>query len=230
MNVWQIDLKVYLLKNISHKGVMKKVTAFIDNTLEKDEYWKKYHKESRNKFYCYNLLYPIEKNGEYREGSIYTIQIRTVLEELKDYFIESLKDNVTIEMKGLVTKEQLLKQKYISKLISVTPVVIKTQKLYWRDELSIEEYLNLLRINLTKKYNEFYKTKLDENIEIFSGIRFKSKMPVSTKYKDISILGEKIELEIAKNEIAQKLAFFALGVGCGCMAARGFSYVNPRWV
>ena len=73
-------------------------------------------------------------------------------------------------------------------------------------------------------------TIADENIDLFNFIEFKNKVPVKVKYKNINLLGDKLTLGIAKNETAQKLAFLCLSVGLGEMNARGFSYMNPRWV
>ncbi|WP_410208350.1 CRISPR-associated endoribonuclease Cas6 [Fusobacterium sp.] len=231
IDLWQIELKVFLLRDIDYKDVMIKVAAFIDTTLKKNEKWKEFHKAKRYKGYSFNSLYPISRNGVYKKGRVYTVQIRTVIEELKDFFSNELQENSTEEMKGLVTKVIKIKNgKILDKLISVTPLIIKSDKPYWREDLTIEEFLERIRIILTKQYNEFYNDKIDEEIQIFTGIRFKNKCPIATKYKSILILGEKVELDIAKNETAQKLAFLSLGTGAGHMAARGFSFMNPRWI
>ena len=138
--------------------------------------------------------------------------------------------NITKELKGLIIKEKEIKYRYIDKLVSVTPTIIKTENGYWRENITLEEYENRLKLNIIKKYNSIFNEKIDENIDLFNFIDFKNKVPLKVKYKNINLLGDKLTLGIAKNETAQKLAFLCLSVGLGEMNARGFSYMNPRWV
>lgn len=230
INLWQIELKVFLLKDIAYRDVVTKVATFIDSALLNDEKWSTYHLEQKYKGYSFNSLYPIMKNGIYKKGRVYTVQIRTVVEELKDFFMESLKDNVTEEMKGLLTHVRPMKtKKSIDKLISVTPLVIKTKKSYWRKEMNVEQFLKKICTSITNQYKELYGGTIDENVPIFTGIKFRNRFPIVTRYKKVKLLGEKVVLEVADNEIAQKLAFLSLGVGAGHMGARGFSFMNPRW-
>ena len=55
-------------------------------------------------------------------------------------------------------------------------------------------------------------------------------MPVKIPYKNIHLLGDKIDLEIANNEMAQKLAYFALGVGLGENNSRSCGFVNYKYL
>ena len=231
MESWVLELKVFLLEDIESHSAIEKIAALIDSTFDKSEYWKKYHKEKKVKEYCFNSFYPVKVNAQkYNAGEIYTVQIRTISKELKELFMKYLKDNITKELKGLIIKEKEIKYRYIDKLVSVTPTIIKTENGYWRENITLEEYENRLKLNIIKKYNSIFNEKIDENIDLFNFIEFKNKVPVKVKYKNINLLGDKLTLGIAKNETAQKLAFLCLSVGLGEMNARGFSYMNPRWV
>ncbi len=57
-----------------------------------------------------------------------------------------------------------------------------------------------------------------------------NKKPIATKYKDISILGDKIKFMISDNEQAQKIVNFALGTGLGEMNSRGLGFINYRYL
>ena len=231
MESWVLELKVFLLEDIESHSAIEKIAALIDSTFDKSEYWKKYHKDKKVKEYCFNSFYPVKVNAQkYNAGEIYTVQIRTISKELKEHFMKYLKDNITKELKGLIIKEKEIKYRYIDKLVSVTPTIIKTENGYWRENITLEEYENRLKLNIIKKYNSIFNEKIDENIDLFIFIEFKNKVPVKVKYKNINLLGDKLTLGIAKNETAQKLAFLCLSVGLGEMNARGFSYMNPRWV
>lgn len=227
IQLWLLELKLYLLEDIEKKDCLSKISYFIDSTLKKDETYLEYHQKRIFKGYVFNSLYPIEKE-KYRSGNIYTIQIRTINKELKNFFMRNLKDNTTKELKGLVISEKKIGYKYIDKLISVTPIVIKTENAYWRGNLTTEDFLNRIKNNLIKKYQSFYNENLDENEELFEKIEFKNLVPIKCSYKNINLLGDKVVLTVSKNPTAQKLAFLSLGAGLSEMASRGYSYVNPR--
>ena len=61
-------------------------------------------------------------------------------------------------------------------------------------------------------------------------IKFENIKPISTKYKNISLLGDKMTLYIAENEMAQEMAYFILGTGLLEMGSRGFGYCNYKWI
>ena len=49
-------------------------------------------------------------------------------------------------------------------------------------------------------------------------------------YKNIHLLGDKISIEIAQNERAQKLAYLALGTGVLENNSRGFGFMNYEYL
>ncbi len=227
IKMWKLELKVYLLENINKKDCLTKITYFIDSVLKNNEKFLKYHNERVPKGYVFNSFYPLEKE-EYCAGKIYTIQIRTVNKELKDYLMENLQNNYTKEIKGLTISERKIEYRYIDKLFSVTPIILKTEDGYWRSSMTVDDFLNRLKINLMKKYKLFYGEELDETENIFEKVEFRNTGPIKCSYKNINLLGDKVILTVAKNSTAQKLAFLSLGAGLSEMASRGYSYVNPR--
>lgn len=228
IQVWQINVKVILLQTIYLEELMTKIAYFIDHAFLDNPKWKEYHKSNNTKLYCFNSLYPIEKTGVYNIDGVYTIQIRTVSEDLKNYLLTALKNNETKEIKTVSLTVDNLDYQHLKKLVSVTPLILKTTGGYWKDYLIQREFLEELNRNIIKKYNYFTNSSID-NINIFKSVKFLNKGPVSKKYKNIRILGDKVQLEIEDNSLAQQLAYFCLGTGCGCMTGRGFSFVNPRW-
>ena len=142
--------------------------------------------------------------------------------------MKNLHNNYTREIKGLTISERKIEYRYIDRLFSVTPIILKTENGYWRGNMDVDNFLDRLKINLIKKYNQFYEEKLDETENIFEKIEFRNDVPIKCSYKNINLLGDKVILTIAKNPTAQKLAFLSLGAGLSEMASRGYSYVNPR--
>lgn len=226
MEIYELNIKVYLLKDIAIDRIQQYITYFIDNTLIKEDEFAKKHAVNDYKYYTFDSLYPLAKQGIYHKNKIYTFRLRTIDSRLADYFYNNLAKNRTDELQGLTIMIKILKNKLIKKIYTLTPAVLKTTQGYWKNSLNLEEFEERLKVNLIKKYNQIYNCKMNENFQLYYQINFKNKVPVSRKYKDIKLLGDMIELEIAENENAQKLAWLAIGTGLLEMNARGFGFVN----
>lgn len=226
MEVYEINLKLFLLHDILQDEALEKIGDLIDKSLSKNEKYLNFHQENRYKFYTFNSLFNSGGGKVFKEGGIYLIKVRTIDGGLADYFVENLANEYTDYIKGLTTEKRLLKQRPIEKIYNITPTVIKTEKGYWRGQISLDDYERRLTENLIKKYNQFYNTKIDEKFELFRSIEFNNRKPISTNYKNISFLGDKLDLYIADNARAQKLAFFSLAAGIGEMGSRGFGFMN----
>lgn len=229
MKVYEIMLKVYLLEDIKVPEAQEKILKLIDNTLGKSEDTLEFHNKNEFKNYCFNSFYPLEKDGIYKEGNIYTITIRTIDKFLADYFNKKISFSYTPAIKALQSKMRVMSVKKLKRIYSITPIVIKNEGGYWRNIIDFSEFENRLKVNLIKKYNNIYGEKIDENFDLYSSIELKNRTPTSMNYKGRKMLGDKISLEICDNESAQKLAYMALGCGMGEMNARGFGFMGFRW-
>jgi len=230
VKVYELTLKVFLLKDIKSDESLEKIANIIDKTLARNNQLLDFHEENIYKNYTFNSFYPIEKDKIYHEGKIYSVKIRTINEELVQYFKKNLANEYTEYIKALILECRVIPQRHIEKIYSITPAIIKTEKGYWKSNLSLEEFEKRIKYNLIKKYNRYFKTKIDEKFNLFRVISFKNNKPISCSYKNVNILGDKVTLVIDENEIAQKLAYFSLGVGIGEMNARGYGFVNYKWI
>lgn len=228
--VRELKVKVYLLKDIKLKDVNVNITRLIDKCLSRDKYYLEFHNKNNFKNYCFNLLYPLEKTKIYRAGNIYTFILRSVDEELADFISKNLTNEYTNEIKVLTINDSIIPKKIISDVYSITPVVIKLDEGYWRNNISVEEFELRLKENIIKKYNDFYNTKIDEDFEIFNHIKFNNVKPIATDFKNVSILGDKLNIKIAENSMSQELTYFMLGAGIGEMNSRSFGFVNFKWL
>lgn len=229
MNVYEIYFKVYLLKDIELKEVKNEILRIIDITLGKTEETLSLHNKNIYKNYCFNSFYPLERDGLYKADTIYTITIRTIDRNLANYFNRRLPLAYTPSIRGLKTNMRTIPVKKITRLYSITPVVIKNDCGYWRNVLSVESFERRLRENLIKKYNEFFNEKIDESFDFYTTMEMLNTMPIGSRYKERTLLGDKISIEVCDNEEAQKLAYIALGTGIGEMNARGFGYVGYKF-
>ncbi len=230
IKVMQIRLKIYLLKDIPVSGIQAETASLIDRGLVQSTELARLHDENKYKNYCYDSLFPIEPDRIYHRDKIYTLTIRTIDGKLARFFERQLVNGYTETMKALTAEIKLISQKHIDLLFSLTPVILKCESGFWKDTLSIEQYEERLKINLLKKWNQFYGEKLSEDFELFTGIEFLNKAPIAVEYKGIRLLGDKLRLHIAENRTAQALAQMAVGTGIGEMNARGYGTCNYRWL
>lgn len=230
MQVYQIRIKLYMLTDVVLNRIQTNLTAFIDKGFLENKELLQMHEENRFKNYCYDLPYPAEKDKIYKKGKIYTVTVRTIDPKLAKYFQEVCVNSYTDEVKGLTSEIRIIPKKVIDSLYTLTPVILKDDKGYWRKHMQLAEFENQLKVNLIKKWNTFTGEKLSEDFSLYTLLEFLNETPVPMEYKSIKLLGDKIRLQIADNEIAQKLAYMALGTGLLSMNSRGAGYVNYRWL
>lgn len=229
MNVYELNLKVFLLKNIASVKSTESIAELIDRSFINTDEMKKFHKERKFKFYTFNSFYPLEADKTYKAGKVYTVLIRSVNENLVKYFEKYLANEYTDKIKALTIETKVISKKYIQKLYSVTPCVAKFDG-YWKGKYNLSEYEDRMKINLIKKYQEFSDIKLDENFELFTHISFDNEKPILIPIKNINLLGDKLTLQVAENETAQTLSYFALGVGLCELNSRGCGFMNYKYL
>ncbi|URZ02300.1 CRISPR-associated endoribonuclease Cas6 [Clostridium felsineum] len=230
LKVYEFSIKIYLLETIQEKDVLQIISEVIDKSFTKSPELAEFHETNTYKMYVFNGLYPISREKIYSKGSIYTFQIRTVDEKLCNHFEKILVNEYTDKIKVLTVFKRIIPKKNIDKIYSITPCIEKFEDGYWKNNHSIEEFQKRLTDNLIKKYNKFSGKKIDEETELFTLVEFNNKKPIAVNYKNIKFLADKITLYVAGNSIAEELAYFAIGVGILELNARGFGYINYKWM
>ena len=230
MEVYENKVKIYLLKDIKSEDVQIEICKIIDTALGKDEQWEAFHNKNEFKNYCFDCLYPIPDDKVYKSGQIYTFTVRTIDAKLAQYLNEFLANEYNSTIKCLTTEIRTIPKKFIEKIYSLTPAVLKDDAGYWKDKLSLKDFEIRLKVNLIKKYNTINNTKIDEDFDLYTSIEFKNKKPCPIKYKNIKLLGDKISLNISDDKIAQDIAYMAIGTGILENNGRGSGFVNYRWL
>jgi len=228
MKVWQLALKVYIKKDIPMDESQIEISKIIDQCLSKDEEFLNFHNNNQYKWYSFSSFYPIEKEKVYLAGKIYIITIRTAEEKIVNHFQRFLDNESSEVIKAITIETKIIPKKYIERIYSITPAVAKFENGYWRTHESVETFEKRLKENLIKKYNSFTKQKINEEFDLFTFMKFDNQKPIATKYKDIKLIGDKITLNVAENNLAQDLAYFALGTGLLEMNSRGFGFINYK--
>lgn len=229
--VYEIDVKIFSLRDFGQDIAGSVVSGLIDTCLCKNEKFLEFHKKNFYKQYVMNMPYQLEEDGIYKKEKVYTVKVRTVDRELMDYLMMSLPETTTEYLKGLMTKVRVVPRKHICKLYSITPIIMKFGGIgYWKNHISFEKYEQLLKTNLIKKFNQFTNKKLDEDFRFYTSISKLNRKPVKVCYKNIILLGDKFEMEIADNETAQELSYFSLASGLGENNSRSCGYVNYKFL
>jgi CRISPR-associated endoribonuclease Cas6 len=224
--VYEITTQVFMLKSINANQGSETIAALLDNALCLDDDFKKLHQENKFKNYSFGNLTPIEESFMFNKGNIYSFKFRTIDKGLCDYFKNAIEHAHTDRVKVLTVELKIVPRKHISKIYTSTPAIFTTKKGYWRDKGSITLVEDMMVNNLVKNYAEFTGINLGDDLEVFNTITIKNKKPLPSRYKGMFLLGDKFELRIANNHIAQELAYFCLGVSLGEKGSRGFGFAN----
>jgi CRISPR associated protein Cas6. len=217
------------MKNIALTNMLSEISAFVDTTFASEEKMLEFHRSYVYKNYVVSGYKELEKDKCYKEGKLYTFSLRCVQKDLRDFFLDKLSNAQTNTMKGLVTSMKIIPKLFIEKLYTITPALIKVEGAgYWKGTLTFEEYEKRMFINAVKKYKQLTGKEIEENFSLYYRINFLNQKPMASSYKGIKLLGDKVELHIAENEMAQELAYLLLGVGILENNSRGYGFLNYK--
>ena len=231
MLVFEYQCRVSFRNPLNYEKAAEVISGYIDRALGRQENYLDFHKSREFKYYCFDLPYPFESSRVYEAGKVYTVRIRTVKQDLAEYFSQMLPYHRAGEVCGMGGDLKIITKKMLECVYSLTPILMKDPDHgYWRTHMSLDQYEEWLKVNLIKKYNHFTGKKLDENFQLYELIEFKNRKPVRCDYKGITLLGDKISFITSKNETAQELWYFALGAGLGENCSRGNGFMNYRYL
>lgn len=240
MKVYEGTLKLYLLKDVFNKTYQEKIAAVIDKSFLVSDDKKSFHKERKLKGYVFNGFFDKnakDKDFKYPAGSVYSVRIRSLDENLMEFFKCYLGKIRTEEMQALTFEYRTLPDNIVQRIYSVTPAVCKFEDGYWKNSHTLEDVLQRIEQNARKKlamFNEEVENDIDfiinaKKLNNYPIIReFNRKSSKEVENQKIKLLCDKFEFEISPNESSQKLAKAIIGAGLLEMNARGFGYVNVK--
>ena len=207
------NLKVIAMpkRDIKNEEAYEKISKLIANAMLRDDELKQTHEKNEYKNYVFCNLYPVQKNGTYNAGSIYTFDIRfinlSIAIKMKQFLSIIQNDDLKIVMSNLETNSQ----RKIKRLITLTPAVITTDKGDYKIDNNMQFVKKRILANTQKKYNQIYNEKVD--VDFIDEIKQTNQKPIKIPYKNIYMLGNKFEITVKEDEISQNLAYLALSVG-----------------
>ena len=227
-----------------------KLQGFVYSLLKETEY-NILHDKKGYKFFCFSNIFPV---GTIKIGDIKNLLISSpdhlfvkFLEEELKKLVDSGKAINIGEMLFKVENVSLIKTKLgrNCRLISATPIVIripeknydrydipqkfrKKRYVYWRPCYSFEAFIKQLEENLIKKYNEFYRTDIEE-FPVFEQFIYKKSTcnHVVINYKEQKLISSVWEFIFSHmDKERKKLLEFGLDCGFGERNSLGFGFMN----
>ena len=233
MTVYEITLKIYIMQDIPIPKIYTELTKYIDSYLAQHAFYREFHEKNLIKGYSFDLPVKIEKGMKaYKSDQIYQFRIRTVDQMLLSYLLEGIADHKTDAVKGLTRTVRQIPNRPIASVHTLTPVVLKNadHKGYWRDCMSFEEFEQELCAGLIRQYEIYTGEQVEKKLPLYDQIELQSKCAVGVPYKGITLLGDKVSMQVSDNEMAQKVLYFALANSMGTMGSRGCGFLGYRFV
>lgn len=233
MTVYEMTIRIYISKSIKVSEMQSEIAHFIDSYLEKDQEFTKFHEDRAPKCYTFDLPYPLEKGmREYKGDNIYQFRIRTLNEEFLSYCLNGIADHRTDQVKGLVRTVKTIPHRQISSVYSLTPIVLSDAggRGYWRDVMSFAQFEEMLKKSVIHQYEVHTGEKVDSDFSLYDQIELKNKCAIGVPYKGITLLGDKVTMQVSDNDMAQKIVYYLLGSGMGTRGSRGMGFLGYRFL
>ena len=226
MNCYNLKVIALLKQNLKNEETYEKISNLISYAMLKDKNLKEMHEKNTYKNYVFCSLYPVQKDGIYKQNNIYSFDLRG-LEFSKIMKLKQVLANVENEyFKIIQINLQNHEQIEINKLVTLTPAIITTPK----GDYDIKDDMNLVKnrilANIQKKYKNIYNTEI--NVDFIKEIKKTNRQPIKIPYKNINMLGNKFEIEVKEDPISQNLAYLALTVGVLEKNSLGFGFCMAR--
>lgn len=226
MNYYNLKVTVLLKQNLNSFEAYEKISNLISYGMLKDKKLKELHEKNTYKNYVFCNLYPVQKDGIYKENNIYFFDLRGLEFEKIIKLKQVISDLENDYFKIIQVNFQTYTQSNIKKLITLTPVIITTEKGDYDIKDDMEFVKERILANIQKKYKNIYNTSVD--VDFIKNVNKLNRTPVKIPYKNISMLGNKFEIEVKEDPMSQNLAYLALAVGVGEKNALGFGFCMAR--
>lgn len=226
MKYFNLKVVILLKEEINSINAYEKISKLISKSMLADEYLKSIHEKNQYKNYVFCNLYPVEKDGIYKSGRIYSFDIRFTQYPFAMKIKQVLEKTEDETFKVITIRLQTNEQRKINTLKTLTPAIITTPK----GDYAIKEDLELVKqrilANTQKKYNQIYNQKIE--FDFIKEITKTNNIPIKIPYKNINLLGNKFEIEIKEDPISQNFAYLILSVGLLEKNAEGFGFCKAK--
>ena len=234
MKNYEIKITLLLKRDVKLVDTHEFLSANINKVMLEDTELKERHKLNSFKPYCIGSLYPFDLESKlYKANQVYILTIRSIDISFLNSLKKVLKSSVKLDFNVLAIESITQNHKYIESAFTLTPTIIsiydeeKDYIRYWiKDEGSLDFVKKRIKDNLEKKYEQFYKEKIIAPDDFISMIQIQNKKPIVYNYKRIKLWTNKFKILFASDDISQKLASLAFGVGILEKNSLGFGFLT----
>jgi CRISPR-associated endoribonuclease Cas6 len=231
LEYYDIKVIVLLKKNMKFTDSSEIIGKNISSAMLRSEYLMKYHKEKTYK-YVFGNFTPVEKDGIYKEGRLYMFELRTFDEKFLNHINKCLKDYESNTIKVITLNIKTVKQRKIKFIRTINPAIVTTEdNKPWTRKDDLLLLVRRIHENAAKKYKKFFNRDIGETEDYFiEKLKILNKKPMSYKYKNIHLIGNKYLIKVNEDEKSQKLAFVTLGAGLAEKnSILGAGYCETDW-
>lgn len=216
MNFYELKIKVKLSRDMELIEVPYNIGVFINNSMLKTSLLKKFHEEKLYK-YVYDTFYPIEKERVYKKDRIYSFRLRSMNVQLLNKMAMAIYNHEYNDIKAVDVDLKVQEVQVINEIYTLKPAIVTIESKPWlKEKHSVELLMKRLNDNLEKKLNQIgEECGLRDSAMFISEIEILNRFPMKYRYKSINLLGNKVKVRVAKDELSQKKALIAVALGLG---------------
>jgi len=230
MKIYEFVHTIVLKQELNYLDSFQVISKYLNRSMIGDDYLKEVHTNHQQNIYNFSGLYPVEKNVPYQKGRVYIFRVRSLDRIFLEKIKEQIKQTKDPYFQSIAWELIEKKEGKIKELVSITPVVLTTQKGYLLPEENPLDFVEKrLRALLEQKYKQFFDQSID--IKTFAnGLTLMSRAPIKIPYKNIHILGHKFRIQVETSKEAQLAANLALATGLGEKTSIGFGFAIANYV
>lgn len=224
MNFYELKITLNLKKDIHCDDLTQKLSIMFNKCMLYDKYLKSIHETNMYKLYTFEGLSPFEKDKIYKKGRFYMTRFRCIDQFIAEAFRKCLKKTKTNEFDVLAVDIDIVEPKKINVLFNVTPAICCIENEPWTDKMNIDVLCKSINDNILKKIKMIQG--IDDVLEhnMIKSIKLKNRIPIGCKYKNITLLGNKFEIEVKEDEASQYMAQVTLATGLLEKNSLGYGY------
>ena len=221
MKNYEIKITLLLKKDIALVDVQEFLSTNINRAMLEESTLKNIHVVNAYKPYCIGTLYPFDlENKMYHKNQMYMLTIRSIDRDFLNRLQNVLKNSRKLDFNVVAIEFLTRDYGYVESAFTLTPAIIsikdeeKKYIRYWtKEEGSLDFVKKRIKDNLEKKYEQFFNEKIVAPDDFILMLSIQNKKAIVYNYKGVKLWTNKFKMVFAPDEVSQKLASLAFGVG-----------------